>query len=84
MVQVKLHFPDTKSYHPDKPRCVLGLQKVGEQTQTRTCDEPWMGDPVCGVLSVMAQVSDLHVAIIDAENKGQSKGDEWCRFTTSD
>lgn len=38
-----------------------------------TCDEAWMCNPVCRVLSIMAQVPDLHVAIIDAENKGHGK-----------
>lgn len=49
-----------------------------------TCDKIWMCDPVGRIMSIVTQVSDLHVAIIDAENKGQNKWDEWGWFTSSD
>lgn len=38
-----------------------------------TCDEAWMRNPICRVIGIMAQVPDLHVAVIDAENKGQGE-----------
>lgn len=51
---------------------------------TPTCDEARVCEPVFGVVCVVAQVSDLHVAIVDAENKSQGKGDARCCFTPSD
>lgn len=41
-----------------------------------TCDKARAGNPISRVFCIVAQVSDLHVAIIDAEHKGQ---DEQCK-----
>lgn len=57
---------------------------VPDTHRTPTCNEARMCNPVCRVLSIMAQVSDLHVAIIDAEDKGQGKRGDWCWFTSTD
>lgn len=56
----------------------------GHWQRTPTCDEARVCEPVFGVVCVVAQVSDLHVAIVDAENKSQSKGDARCCFAPTD
>lgn len=41
--------------------------------RTLTCDEAWMCNQVCWVLCIVTQVSNLHVAIVHAEDKGQGE-----------
>lgn len=63
---------------------LIKADRWGSRQWTPTCDEARVCEPVFGVVCVVAQVSDLHVAIVDAENKSQGKGDARCCFTPSD
>ncbi len=50
---------------------------------TPTYDETGMCNPTRWIFCIVSQVSCLQVPIINAEDKGQDKWDEWCVFPSS-
>lgn len=63
--------------------CLWDLRRDRIGKTALTYYKAWVYYPVGRVFSIVAQVSDLHVAIVDAENKCQSEGGKRCWFTSS-
>lgn len=58
--------------------CTLNISSLAP-----TYDETGMCDPTRWVICIVTPVSCLQVPIINAEDKGQDKRDEWCGFPSS-